>query len=216
MRFWLVLCGALLSALVAALLLLGAYDVQRWEQGLSEGDVRFRTEPIAEDLWQVSATLPGNPVRDLLGVEDDLRYRRVIRAFFLARPRVIPGPRFTASAVPRLELARGEAQVQLTNLMGIEKDARRLSQENNLQGALALAVVLRQQTEQRRSTLQAAAGYFTEAIRLDATNEDAMYNLELTLEMLRTLPEESDAPRGGKKPLEAGLVGGSQRTGAGY
>jgi hypothetical protein len=157
----------------------------------------------------VKSSVPGDPARRLLGVDDDIRYRSVLRAFFLGRPRVNP------FALPRLELARGEAQVKLTDLLLTETDKRRMSQEKNLLGALALAVAPRQEPEQRLSSFESAATYFTEAIRLDPQNEDAMYNLEGTLELLRELPKTFETTRG-RQPLEDAALAGLQDKGAGY
>lgn len=209
MKHLLALVGALLTAVAALLLLVAAFDVQRLEHALSEDDVRFRTDPVAEDLWQVKSRAPGDPARRLLGVDDDIRYRGVLRAFFLGRPRVNP------FALPRLELARGEAQVKLTDLIETEQDTRRMSQEKNLLGALALAVAPRQEPEQRLASFESAAAYFTDAIRLDPQNEDAMYNLEGTLELLRQLPKTFETSRG-RQPLEDAALAGLQDTGAGY
>jgi hypothetical protein len=209
MRVWIALLGAVLCALAAVVLLVAAVDVQRLQRGVAEDDVRFATDPIDEQLWRVKTTLPGDAAERLLGVNDDIRYRRVLRAFFLARPRINP---FT---MPRLELARGEAQVQLTDLIRTEQDDRRLSQEKNLLGALALAVAPRQEPEQRLASFQSAALYFTEAIRLDPRNEDAMYNLEGTLELLRELPKTFETSRG-RQPLEDAALAGLQDSGAGY
>jgi hypothetical protein len=209
MRVWVALLGAVLCALGAVVLLVAAVDVQRLQRGVAEDDVRFATDPIDEQLWRVKTTLPGDAAERLLGVNDDIRYRRVLRAFFLARPRINP---FT---MPRLELARGEAQVQLTDLISTEQDDRRLSQEKNLLGALAIAVAPRQEPEQRLASFQSAALYFTEAIRLDPRNEDAMYNLEGTLELLRELPKTFETSRG-RQPLEDAALAGLQDSGAGY
>jgi hypothetical protein len=208
-RFWLALLGALLTALAAVVLLVAAVDVQRLQRRVAEDDVRFTTNPIDANLWRVNTALPGGVAPRLLGVNDDLSYRHVMRAVFLARPRI------DAFALPRLELARGEAQVKLTDLIRTEHDKRRLSQEKNLLGALALAVGPRQEPEQRLASFQSAAVYFTEAIRLDPQNEDAKYNLEGTLQLLRELPKTFETSRG-RQPLEDASLAGLQDTGAGY
>lgn len=209
MRVWIALSGAVLTALAAVVLLVAAFDVQRLERGVAEDDVRFATNPVDHRLWRVETTLPGDVAGRLLGVNDDIHYRDVLRAFFLARPRINP------FALPRLEVARGEAQVQLTDLIRIERDHRRLSQEKNLRGALALAVGPRQEPEQRLASFEAAALDFKEAIRLDPRNEDAMYNLEGTLELLRQLPKTFETSRG-RQPLEDAALAGLQDSGAGY
>lgn len=209
MRFWVTIAGALLAALAAVVLIVAAVDVQRVQNRIAEDDVRFATNPVDDGLWQVDPILPGDVVDSMLGTSDDIRYRRVLRAFFLARPRINP------FALPRLELARGEAQVQLTDLISAEQDTRRLSQEKTLLGALALAVAPRQEPEQRFASFQSAADNFTEAIRLDPQNEDAKYNLEGTLELLRQLPKTFETSRG-RQPLEDAALAGLQDTGAGY
>jgi hypothetical protein len=205
----LLLVGALLAAAAAVVVLVTAVDVQRWQSGMKEDDVRFRTHPVAEDLWQVDATMPGDPARRLLGLGDDIAYRSVLRSYWLARPRISPFEH------ARIELARGEAQVKLSDLTRVEREKRRLSQEKNLLGALALAVSPRQEPEQRLASFESAAAYFKEAIRLDPTNEDAMYNLEGTLELLRDLPKTFETSRG-RQPLEDAALAGLQDTGAGY
>jgi hypothetical protein len=205
----LALAGALLAAAAAVVLLLTAVDVQRWQSSIKEDDVRFRTHPIAEDLWRVETTTPGDPARRVLGVGDDVAYRSVLRAYWLGRPRISPFEH------ARLELARGEAQVKLSDLTRVERDKRRLSQEKNLLGALALAVSPRQEPEQRLASFESAVAYFREAIRLDPANEDAKYNLEGTLELVRDLPKTFETSRG-RQPLEDAALAGLQDTGAGY
>jgi hypothetical protein len=209
MKFWVTLGGAALAAVAAVVLIVAAVDVQRLQHRLAEDDVRFATNPVDTHLWQVDALLPGNVAGNVLGTDDDVSYRAVLRAFFLARPRINP------FALPRLELARGEAQVKLNDLISVERDKRRLSQEKTLLGALALAVAPRQEPEQRFASFQAAATYFTEAIRLDPQNEDAKYNLEGTLELLRQLPKTFQTDRG-RQPLEDAELAGLQDSGAGY
>jgi tetratricopeptide (TPR) repeat protein len=208
-RHALALLGALIAAAAAVLLLLTAVDVQRWQGAIKEDDVRFRTKPVAEDLWQAQTTVPGDPARSVLGLGDDIAYRRVLRSYWLARPRISPFEH------ARIELARGEAQVKLSDLTRVERDKRRLSQEKNLLGALALAVSPRQDPEQRLASFESAVAYFREAIRLDPSNEDAMYNLEGTLELLRDLPKTFETSRG-RQPLEDAALAGLQDTGAGY
>jgi len=205
----LALLGALLAAAAAVVLLVTAVDVQRWEGGVKEDDVRFRTNPVARDLWQVKTTMPGDPARRVLGIGDDIAYRRVLRSYWLARPRISPFEQ------ARIELARGEAQVNLSDLTRVERNKRRLSQEKNLLGALALAVAPRQEPEQRLASFESAVSYFREAIQLDPTNEDAMYNLEGTLELLRDLPKTFETSRG-RQPLKDAALAGLQDTGAGY
>ena len=51
-RFAAPLALAIVTAVAAVLLLLAAFDVQRWSERVVEDDVRFGTSPAAADLWK--------------------------------------------------------------------------------------------------------------------------------------------------------------------
>jgi hypothetical protein len=199
---------AVLCAAAAVLLLLAAFDVQRWNERLAEDDVRFRTAPGSE-LWTNPALMPADPMRRVLSLGDDLRYRRGVQAFFAAHPRQ---PAFQH---PELEAARVQAQVELRAIAQSELDPRRRSEIANLLGALATAVAPRQQQQRRVESLEAAATYFTEAVRLDRTNADAMFNLEIVLRRLLDEPRSFESP-GGRLPRDEASLGGLRDAGAGY
>lgn len=193
---------------VAVLLLLAAFDVRRWDERLAEDDVRFGTAPGAE-LWQTPALLPGDPMRRVLKLDDDLRYREGVQAFFAAHPRQ---PAFQH---PELEAARVQAQVELRAIAQSELDPGRRSEIANLLGALATAVAPRQLQQRRVESLEAAATYFTEAVRLDRSNADAMFNLEVVLRRLQDEPRSFESP-GGRLPRDEASLGGLRDAGAGY
>ena len=209
MRAVLALAGAVAAAAAAIVLLLVAADVHRWQTTFADADIAFRTNQRSNHLWAVDARVPGDPVRRFLGLDDDLEYRNALRTFFLSRPRLDP------LTQPNLDLARGEAQVQLTELARHDDDDARLSQEQNLLGALALATAPRQDREEQISSLESAVGYFTQAIRHDPRNEDAMYNLEAALQLLREIPKTFETKRG-RHPLDDAEIAGLQDRGAGY
>ena len=194
---------------VAALLLLAAFDVRRWEEQMAEGDVRFRSDPSGATLWQVNSILPRDPARTVLGLDDDLRYRDGVQSFWAAHPRV---PAFQR---PELEAARVQAQVVLRAIAERERDESRRSEEANLLGALATSIAPRQEQQRRVESLGAAASYFTEAIRLDRANEDAMFNLESVLRRLQQEPQSFESP-GGRLPRDDASMGGLRDAGAGY
>jgi hypothetical protein len=200
---------ATLAALAAILLLLAAFDVRRWEQRTAEDDVRFGTFPAAR-LWQADALLPGDPTRTLLSLADDLRYRRAMQAFVVSRPRE------NASLQPELEAAKVEAQVRLSDVAQREPDGERRSELLNLLGALTIAAAQMQQQPQRFESLQAAVAYFAAAVRLDRSNEDALFNLEvLQRALLHEEPPSLEAP-GGRLPRIEASLGGLRNPGAGY
>jgi hypothetical protein len=197
------------TAVLAVLLLVAAFDVRRWEEQMAEGDVRFRSDPSAATLWQVNSILPRDPARWVLGVDDDLRYRDGVQAFWAAHPRV---PAFQR---PELEAARVQAQVVIRAVAEREEDEKRRSEEANLLGALATSIAPRQEQQRRVESLGAAATYFTEAIRLDRNNEDAMYNLESVLRRLQQEPQSFESP-GGRLPRDDASMGGLRDAGSGY
>jgi hypothetical protein len=201
---------ASLAAVAAVLLLLAAFDVKRWQGRIAEDDVRFSTAPATSNLWQANALLPGDPARRLLSISDELRYRRAVQAFLASHPRE---PGFLR---PDLEAARVEALVRLREISQRETNAQRRSEMLNLLGALSTAAARwQQQTQQRVESLQAAVTYFTEAVRLDRTNEDAMFNLEVLLRRLLDEPPSFETP-GGRLPRDDASLGGLRSPGTGY
>jgi hypothetical protein len=200
---------AVLSAVAAVLLLLAAFDVLRWEERVAEDDVRFGTAPSAADLWQPRTLLPGDPIRRVLGVQDDLRYRDAMQAFYASHPRE------STFQHPELEAARVDAQVELRAAAEAERDPARRSELVNLLGALSTSVAPRQEQQRRVESLESAAGFFTEAVRLDRTNQDAMYNLEVVLRRLQDEPRSFESP-GGRLPRDEASMGGLRDAGSGY
>ena len=183
--------------------------MQRWNERVAEDDVRFGTAPAAADLWKPATLLPGDPVERLLGVGDDLRYRDAVQSFFASHPRE---PAFQH---PELEAARVDAQVLLRAAAEAETNVTRRSELINLLGALSTSVAPRQEQQRRVESLDAAAAYFTEAVRLDRTNQDAMYNLEVVLRRLQDEPRSFESP-GGRLPRDEASMGGLRDAGSGY
>lgn len=199
-----------LAAVAALLLLLAAFDVKRWQGRIAEDDVRFSTAPATSNLWQADALLPGDPAGKVLWISDDLRYRRAVQAFLASHPREAGFLR------PELEASRVEAQVRLREIAQSEKNAERRSEILNLLGALSTAAARwQQQTRARFESLEASVAYFTQAVRLDRTNEDAMFNLEVLLRRLGDEPPSFETP-GGRLPRDDASLGGLRAPGTGY
>jgi hypothetical protein len=207
-RVWLLLALAGGCAAAAAVLLLGALDVHRWQARLAEDDVRFRAARSAE-LWASPALIPGDPVRRLLALDDDLRYRRGVQSFVAAHPRQ------SAFEHPELEAARVEALVELREILVREPDLQRRSEVGNLLGAMAIVAAPSQQPELRVQSLETAAILFADAVRLDRTNQDAMFNLEVVLRRLQDEPLSFQSP-GGRVPRDEASLGGLRPGGTGY
>ena len=209
MRREVALVAAAVSALVAVLLLVAAFDARRWDERIAEDDLRFRSAAAAEDLWEANTIIPGDPLRKLLGLNDDLRYRVGVQSFWAAHPRL---PAFQH---PELEAARAQAQIVLRHAAESETNEARRSEIANLLGALATAAAPRQEQQRRVGSLNAAATYFTESVRLDRTNEDAMFNLESVLRRLQQEPRSFESP-GGRLPRDDASMGGLRDAGSGY
>ena len=202
-----------LSAAVAALaagaiVLLLALDVGRWETTLSRGDVRFKTAPTRSDLWQANEILPFHLAKRLLAVDDDIAYRRTLRSFWLARPHA------NKWAETNVDRVRSEATVALANFIRRSKSPQRQSQAANLLGIIGLGLAASDDPGQRLRFLLYASKSFRGALTYDQNNEDAKFNLELTLRLLRQQPTTT----GGGAAHGPGRGGGAAlaQPGSGY
>ena len=196
--------GALVCIAVAAGLVLLASDVARWRGALPAGDVRYRVSPGDTDLWVTSKLIPLDSAKNLLGVEDDIAFRRAVRAFRLARL-----DEATVSD-PELALLRTEAQARLEAVAASGSDLSRRSRALNLLGALGLAR-LTSETQDRAGLVQRITSNLRLAIALDPTNDEAKYNLELALQ--RSSGIELSEAAGGANPAPGGS--GVEGAGAG-
>ena len=203
---WLSAAVAALAA--AAIVLLLALDVGRWETTLSRGDVRFKTAPTRSDLWRADEILPFHATKRLLGIDDDLAYRRTLRAFWLARPHA------NKWAEVDLDRKRSEATVALANFLRTSKNPQRKSQAANLLGIIGLGLAASDDPGQRLRFLLYASKSFRGALTYDQNNEDAKFNLELTLRLLRQQPTTT----GGGAAHGPGRGGGAalSQPGSGY
>jgi hypothetical protein len=152
--------------------------------------------------------MPFHPARRLLGVDDDLKYRDTLRRFYLARPHA---NKWTQTNIDAL---RSEATVSLAEYIRDGKDPRRRSQAANLLGVMGLGLAATDDPGQRLRFLLFASRSFRGALTMDQTNEDAKFNLELTLRLLRQSPTNT----GGGAARGPGRGGGAalSKPGSGY
>ena len=198
-----------MAALAAgAIVLLLALDVGRWETTLSRGDVRFKTAPTRSDLWQANEILPFHLAKRLLAVDDDIAYRRTLRSFWLARPHA------NKWAEVDLDRKRSQATVALANFIRASHNPGRKSQAANLLGIIGLGLAASDDPGQRLRFLLYASKSFRGALTYDQNNEDAKFNLELTLRLLRQQPTTT----GGGAAHGPGRGGGAAlaQPGSGY
>jgi len=175
------LCLAL--ATVAAL---GVADARSWRDAAGRQDGR------SPDI-----RLPEDPVGGFLGLEDDLAFRRAVRAFTAAE--YIP---FGLDANDSRASARARAAGALAAVTE-SAEPRLASRANDLLGVLAAT----------EGSVDVALGRFQAAIVADPTNVNAKRNLEMLLRILVVAPIR--VPPGGRGP--GGLRGtGSSPPGTGY
>ena len=202
--------GAVACFAIAALFVLLAVDVARWREAVSAGDVRFRVSAAPTDLWQPSTLVPANAAAGVLGVRDDVEFRRALRAVRLAN--LGDG---TVSD-PDLALRRNEAQARLEAIASRPGDRARRSRAAGLLGVLGLAR-LASETQGRLALLRSTIANLELAIELDSQNDEAKFNLELALQRGRGLRLEEASGGGNPAPGGAGAKGaGAGDPGTGY
>jgi hypothetical protein len=201
----LVAVGAL--ALAALLALLG-FEALRWDRRLADDDARFAASPLAAELWKGDELLPVAPARNLLGLDDDLRYRRAVSLYTRSRPGE------PTALNPERESLRGAAQRELTAISREESNAARRSQAAMLVALLALGRGdLFQSAEERLTVQRTATGNLQVAVMLDPANVEAKRNLELVLTSIGE-PPSGATDAGGTS--DTGNQGGIGRSGSGY
>jgi hypothetical protein len=205
---WRWLLTALAAATAAVILLLLAVDVGRWNTAFARDDVRFRFAPTRSDLWQPNELVPFHAAKRLLGVQDDLFYRDTLRHFYLAQPRA------NKYEHTNIDEIRSEATVALANYIREGKSQARRSQAANLLGILGLALAATDDPGQRLRFLLFASREFRGALTFDQSNEDAKFNLELALRLLKQQPTST----GGGAAHGPGRGGGAAlaKPGSGY
>jgi hypothetical protein len=173
---------ALLCLAGAAFLVLLGLDARAWGTRIAADDLRFRHQTTGVKLWQRTDLAPFGAARSLLGIDDDLLYRRGLLAFRVGRPRE---PLFIQAVTTQ----RIRAQIALEKYYNESRDPRRKAQAANLIGVLGFAAAT-QDAGQQSTFLNDAVASFKRAMLFDPGNEDAYYNLELALDQLKEVAEQ--------------------------
>ena len=181
MRVAVRLGGAVVCLAAAAFLVLIALDAHAWSSRLPADDLRYRRDASAAGLWKPTELLPG-VARRILGVGDDLAYRRALRDFRLGR---VTEP----VAAPAITNHRIAAQVELTHVADTDASPQIRSQVDNLLGVLGFGLGS-QDFGQRKAFFDNAITAFRSAVALDPTNDDAFFNLEFALDQVRSSGEQ--------------------------
>lgn len=204
---WIAWSGAALSVPIAILLAVVAVDVLRAPGEITTDDTRFQTAPMRQrGLWDVGF-LPKDLSERVLGLEDDVTYRKLVGLYL----RVEPGE-VDYSGFPELESLRAKAQFELTRMSREDPDLERRSRLLTLYGVMLLDF-RGVGDEERESILKRAVSAFSNAIELDPSNEDAKTNLETALRVFGPVAIPGSSPTGGR---EGGSISGQGNSGSGY
>jgi hypothetical protein len=182
-RRWILLGGAALCLALATIAVLAARDAGAWGSSLRAGDVAASQPSVPS--WTPGQLAPFGLTRALLGVDDDLAFRRAVLAFHRARtgiPSFDNGLEGTALRV--------EAEAALARSIRSDPNSARASAAANLLGVLSVIDATSpagSQTPIERSIFE-----FLDAIHLDPDNEQAKTNLELIYQ----LTSPASTPRG--------------------
>jgi hypothetical protein len=199
--------AAVLAVAAATLLALLAVDVLRVPAQIAAGDTHFEGAPLRQrDPWEDVGFFPERLGTRVLGLEDDLDFRRTISLYAHIDPRKVQ------ITTPEQEALRGRTVLELTLLSKEERDARRRSRLLNLHGSLTVGRYTSDPTE-REANLKNAIESFRTAIRLDPQNADAKVNLELAL---RAAPPGQLAGQNPERGPARGRRSGTGRGGSGY
>ena len=199
---------ALLAVPIAIASIVLAVDVLRVPGELQQRDTRFESAPQRQaGLWGKVDFLRGWPALRLLGVHDDLDYRRAAGLYLRAEPGKVD-----YSGFPELEALRARAQYGVTRASREDPDPKRRAQMLVLYGVMALDL-RSTSVEDRDNQVRDAANAFRAALVLDPSNEDAKFNLELILSLHGPVALPGNAPSGGQ---DEGDISGQGQTGGGY
>jgi hypothetical protein len=202
--------GAVACVVSAAQLAVLAADVAAWRTTLPADDVRYRVDPEREGLWAPELRAPWLQAGTLLGVHDDVEFRDAVRALRAARLEE------AIVSDPETAVLRNVAHALLQGVAIGDEDRSRASRAAGLLGVLGLARLVTE-TQDRDVLLGATIATLRAAVELDASNDEAKYNLELALQRARGLDISEAAGGRNAAPGGQGMKGaGAGEPGGGY
>lgn len=211
------LLAALLLTLCAAFLLVLARDVWHWGRALHDGDALATVQPVDPGVWSADTVLPGSVVRGVLGVGDDVAFRRAVTsAIDLLRTHGGTGNQhvLVETALARVVLtdpSNARASVAADYLGVLLYDDRSAPQQaispyNPKQPGAPTG----SQTPEQKALAE-----FETAVRLDPNNANAKKNLETVLHQAQPQSQKGTPnPGSGNKTGTKGS--GQQPPGYGY
>jgi hypothetical protein len=197
------------AAVVAVAALALAFGVLDLWRDVRQADFRFQTASTRQTaLWDGLDPLAASLSTRVLGLKDDLEYRRTIELYERVRPG--RGGGFGS----QIEALRGQAQLELTRTSEADSDPGRRSKLLNF---LAVIPLDRPSTvgDERADQLRTAIGILQSAVRVDPGNAEAKLNLELLLrDAARSgFPPTSNVPTGERVGGPLSGIGGVGSSG---
>jgi hypothetical protein len=200
---------AVVSLALAVFAALLASDMRSWQQALRAGDLRFVQDP-PRARWKASTILPAGLSLGILGISDQLAFRRAAQRFVVVDAL---GEGFDNGFSESQK--RAELEVTLTNIAR-SGNRKRDAAASNLLGILAFSDS-KQTGASAPAPVERSVGDFQTAVQLDPTNEAAKFNLEWLLRELAahgTSSNSSNSSVGGKSKSAKGA--GGSLPGHGY
>jgi hypothetical protein len=182
-----------------------AIDLLRSDRHLEASDVKFTTRIDRSVAWTPDTLLPAAVSKGLLGLGDDIRYRRAVQRFWLSEPRA---PLQQFADVTR----RAGAERELAELSEGSGKAAHRSLLATMRGGLLLEEA-RNTPSQREVFVRRAIEQFQLALTLDPSNDDAVHDLELSLKLLRQTGQGDAGETEGRSPLPSPGAGAATSGG---
>lgn len=180
----LVAAGAML--VLAVLLVLLARDTWHWSRAMHDADARASLGYVSPGAWSAKTTLPSHFVRSLLGIDDDLAFRRAAMGALTAYA--------NAPTAQQEQRRRSILESALARISRGDADRARAASAADDLGALLYFDAPSPGNAQNpyqdpslapasgdESPSQKALDQFTLAVRLDPENATAQRNLEVLL-----------------------------------
>jgi hypothetical protein len=211
---------AVVMLAAAAVLALFARDALHWQRAMRDADARSALGYVPPAAWRSDSTLPSGLVRRVLGIDDDLDFRRAISG-------ALPSFSETPSLLRRSS-TRAIVESALTRIARNDPDPKRAAIAADDLGALFYFDPPTPADAQNpyenpaagspsggETPTQKALSEFIEAVRLDPSDAIAQLNLETALRGTQQLPTTRN-PRAGAGESRGAKGSGSRSPGHGY
>jgi hypothetical protein len=196
------IAGAVALIAVAAVLACFASDVLSWRDAIRNGDDAFARR-AADATWKANTVLPSDPARGVLGLGLPLRFRSAAQSFAAVQE---AGQGYDNGLSETR--TRGELEAELVGLAQSRNHVI-ASRADNMLGILAFTDAT-PTGPVAAAPIDESVADFQAAIRLDPTNADAKFNLEVLLHQLL-----AKGIRPGANDSAGGLANGHHGAGGG-